>query len=280
MTTLSRESDELRALADIAAIARSVAGLSPEATRPDFLRARLSARIRAVKCTDFRSYVRLISPPEAGLERQRLIGALTTNHSAFFREPHHFVRLRQDLLPPLLDQARAGAPLRFWSAGCAAGQEPYSLAMTTLDLMPDAHRYDIRILASDIDPSILVRARSGVLCQASLTRIAAHDALHHAKVDAKPPVLRPEVRALVQVRHLNLMSSWPMRRRFAVIMCRNVLIYLAPDARDRLLARFAHALAPGGWLFLGHAERLSGPAITQFSARGGTAFQLSVARDA
>lgn len=235
MTAPSCEMNERGALNALAAIARSEAGLSSDATRVDFLRARLTARLRAAGCTDFCSYLRLITQPGAKLERRQLIGALTTNHSAFFREPHHFARLRHDILPTLVEKARKGSPLRLWSAGCAAGQEPYSLAMILLDVMPDAGHHDIRILASDIDPSILVRARDADICPEDLTAVGSNIGLRHVDMNASPPVLRPEVRALVQFRQLNLMSPWPMRRRFSVILCRNVLIYLAPDARDCLL---------------------------------------------
>lgn len=273
MTAQSCDMQEERALNALAAIARSEAGLSLEATRVDFLRARLTARLRAAGCTDYCSYWRLITLPGAKLERRLLIGALTTNHSAFYREPHHFTRLRHEILPAFVEQAREGSPLRLWSAGCAAGQEPYSLAMTLLDLMPDARHHDIRILATDIDPSVLVRARDAHLCPADLARISTYNGLQHVNMNVSPPAARPEVRALVQIRQLNLMSTWPMRRRFSVILCRNVLIYLAQDARDRLLVRFADALVPGGWLFLGHAERLSGPAAGRFAARSGTVFQ-------
>lgn len=264
---------EERAIKALAAIARSEAGLSSEATRADFLRARLAAQLRSVGCSDFCSYLRLIRSPEATQERHRLIGALTTNHSAFFREPHHFTRLHHEILPAYVEQARKGSPLRLWSAGCAAGQEPYSLAMTILGLVSDACLHDIRILATDIDPSILGRARDALLCPADITRIGTHNHIHHVDRTASPPVAQPDVRALVQFRQLNLMSTWPMRCRFAVILCRNVVMYLAPNARDRLLTRLANALVPGGWLFLGHAERLSGPAADQLEARGGTAYQ-------
>lgn len=273
MKAQSSEVQEARALEALAAIARSDAGLSVDATRIDFLRARLTAKLRTLGCNDFSSYLRLITAPATKLERQRLIGALTTNHSAFFREPHHFTRLKEDILPTFVEQARKGARLRLWSAGCAAGQEPYSLAMTLLDLAPDARHHDIRILATDIDPSILMRARDASLCPADLARIGTYNDLQYVDMDAAPPVARPDVKALVQFHQLNLMSAWPMHCRFSVILCRNVLIYLAQDARDRLLARFANALVPGGWLLLGHAERLSGPAADQFAARGGTAYQ-------
>ncbi|MCX8509825.1 MAG: hypothetical protein ORN49_13275, partial [Rhodobacteraceae bacterium] len=122
-------SDEtvLERLADIA---RAEAGLSTDATRPDFLRARLACRLRATGSPDFHHYLRLVAQPAAQAERNCLIGTLTTSHSAYFREPHHFDHLRDTVLPSLLNHAASDRPLRFWSAGCAAGQEAYSMAMT------------------------------------------------------------------------------------------------------------------------------------------------------
>ena len=90
-----------------------------------------------------------------------MLAALTTNVTRFFREPHHFDHLRDRLLPPLLDGARRGGRVRIWSAACSSGQEPFSIAMTILALMPDAAAHDVRVLATDIDPNMVAEGRGG-----------------------------------------------------------------------------------------------------------------------
>jgi chemotaxis protein methyltransferase CheR len=190
-----------------------------------------------------------------------MIAALTTNVTRFFREPHHFEHLKTVILPPLLEQAKRGGRLRIWSAACSSGQEPYSIGMTILSLMPDAGRYDVKILASDIDPNVLREGQE-----------AAYPA---SAMDSVPPALRArwfvndgpgtvratdELRALVTFRKLNLIGNWPMNGRFHAIFCRNVVIYFDNETQARVWARFAPLLEPEGALYIGHSERISGSA--------------------
>ena len=141
------------------------------------------------------------SPASEGVdERQRMLAALTTNVTRFFREPHHFVHLKEIVLPPLLDEARRGGEVRIWSAGCSNGQEPYSIALTILSLMPDAARYDIKILATDIDPNMVAEARRAEYDETALKTVDSRSAqsLVHASAQGRREDLerdRPFARA-------------------------------------------------------------------------------------
>ena len=268
---------ENAALTAIAEIARSEAGLSIGPAKHSMLRARLARRLHSLGLPDYPAYHAHLSAPDGRDERRHLVMALTTNVSHFFREPRHFELLRTTVLPPLLRAAEQGARLRLWSAGCAHGQETYSLAMTILDLMPQAADHDVRILATDIDSDAVVKARRGRFPQSCHLEIPAPAAQRFTTDAGRAFGIAEDARALIRFRQHNLHASWPMRQRFDVIFCRNVLIYFNAEAQARLLMRFAAALTPGGWLFLGHSEHLVGAAQQMLSPAGATAFRRNPA---
>lgn len=148
----------------IARAVREYAGITLLDSKMALVQARLSKRLRALAMTDFRDYCRLIEGhgEPALIERQELITAITTNVTRFFREPHHFDVLRTRVLPPLIARARRGGRVRLWSAGCSTGEEPYTIALTLLECFPEAGRYDVRILATDLDRAVLATASRGI----------------------------------------------------------------------------------------------------------------------
>ena len=269
--------------ADFTAIARLAQkdfGLHLTEAKKDLVYARLTRRLRQLGLGDFHSYCLILESPGGAAERIEMLSALTTNVTHFFREDHHFATLRETVLPPLIAAARQGGRLRLWSAGCSAGQEPYSLALTILDLCPDAARFDIRILASDVDPVILARAEAGIYrdeevkslpetLQARYLQPVPNDPKHFA-IAAKP-------RELIRFGELNLMSDWPIHGPFDVIFCRNVAIYFDKETQSRLWARFADLLTNEGHLFIGHSERVVGPAAPQFAVAGVTTYRKTAA---
>lgn len=263
--------------ADFAAIARRAYqdfGLHLPPSKKDLVYSRLAKRLRHLGLRDFRAYCSLIDSSGGADERMEMLSALTTNVTHFFREDHHFRLLRDTVLPPLLAVARAGGRVRLWSAGCSAGQEPYSLAFTVLDLCPEAAKLDVRILASDVDPAILRRAQDGVYPAEELKAIPAAMRERFIAQDSAALTFRvnDRARAIVRFAELNLMSDWPMRGPFDVIFCRNVAIYFDKQTQARLWQRFAALTPPGGYLFLGHSERLSGPAEATYRSAGVTAY--------
>ena len=228
-------------------------------TKFEMFYSRLARRLRALGLRDFRDYLALLRQGDAA-EIHQLINAITTNLTGFFREPHHFEFLAQTLVPRWA--ARPGTPLRIWSAGCASGEEPYSIAMVLLEHLADAPRRDLRILATDLDTQALAQAdaaiypadRMGPLAHPPWLRWVLRGRGERAGLIR----MRPEVRALVHPRRLNLIGDWPLERRYDAIFCRNVMIYFDAPTKRRLVDRLADRLGDQGHLFLGHAESLIG----------------------
>ncbi|MCW3780115.1 CheR family methyltransferase [Defluviimonas salinarum] len=219
--------------------------------------ARIGRRLTALGLADLDAYLALLRSPAWCDERHHFISAVTTNESSFFREPHHFDHLRNKVLPPLIARARCGGRVRLWSAGCAGGQEALSLAMVVLDMLPDAERHDLSILATDIDRAVLKRARCADFSTASLASVPAEMRSRFFSSEGNMCRPTPALRKLVRFRELNLQGHWPMHRPFDIIVCRNVAIYFAPETQRRLWRRFADALTPGGRLYVGHSEQIS-----------------------
>ncbi|THD59936.1 protein-glutamate O-methyltransferase [Phenylobacterium sp.] len=262
----------------IAAMVHGDAGISLHETKATLVYSRLAKRLRALGLASFQDYCALVAGQDGVDERQKMLAALTTNVTRFFREPHHFDHLRDKVLPPLLAAAKAGGKIRIWSAACSSGQEPYSAAMTILSLAPDAANLDIKILATDIDPNMVADARTGVYAEGLLTGIPAE----YLRRWTSPAAGRPgavqmagEARALITFNELNLIGEWPMKGKFDAIFCRNVAIYFDDETQARLWSRFAPLLPLGGRLYIGHSERVAGPAAAAFEPDGITTYRLT-----
>jgi chemotaxis protein methyltransferase CheR len=258
----------------IALLLRQRAGIALPDTKRPLVFSRLVRRLRALGLDSFAAYIALVEGAQGDSEVVEMISALTTNVTSFFREKHHFEYLRGTILPPLVDQVRKGARLRLWSAGCSSGEEPYTLAMVLLAVFPDAARHDVRILATDIDPDILQRARTGTYPEASVETIPAPILGRHFRREGELWSAGPELRELITFRELNLAAPWPVRGPFDVIFCRNVAIYFDREGQERVWSGFADRLRPGGWLCIGHSERLTGEASRRLTSVGITAYQL------
>jgi chemotaxis protein methyltransferase CheR len=252
------------------------AGIALAASKATLLYSRLAKRLRALGLANFREYCELLADSNQAEERGRMLAALTTNVTRFFREPHHFEHLRTQVLPPLLAAAQKGGRVRIWSAACSSGQEPYSIALTILGLLPDACRYDVKVLATDIDPNMVATGKAGRYSDDLLSAVPA--ALRQRWLRPCPDGMEvgDEMRRLVGFRELNLIGDWPMRGPFDAILCRNVVIYFAEDTQARIWSRFAPLLAPAGYLYIGHSERLSGPAAPGFETVGITTYRRKV----
>lgn len=258
----------------IASLALREAGLMIPRDKGTMVFARLNKRLKALGLKDYRSYCKRLQEGDAGAERKALISILTTNVTSFMREAHHFEMLQDDILPMLMQKGRSGGRVRLWSAGCSSGQEPYTIAMTVLQTWPDAAKFDLRILATDIDHMVLQKASEGVYAQSAIETLPEQWKARFFKV-ASPGqwAVRPEVRQLIAFRELNLMKPWPFSGRFDVIFCRNVVIYFDQDTQNALWPRFEEACMPGGTLFVGHSERVEAAAGTSFDVVGKTAYR-------
>jgi chemotaxis protein methyltransferase CheR len=261
--------------ARIAKLVHEIAGIVlPENKRP-LVQSRLQKRLRALGLTGFGGYADFIARKDNEAERRELISAVTTNVTSFFREVHHFDLLTQKVLPDLVARAKAGGRVRFWSAGCSTGEEPYSIAATVAAALPDAQRYDLRILATDIDRMVLQRVDAASYSRDALSGLPPDKSrlLFGDSLGSGDLRISESLRRLVACKPLNLQAEWPMRGPFDVIFCRNVVIYFDKLTQERLWLRFKDLLARGGYLIIGHSERLSGAALADFVTEGITAYR-------
>ncbi|MEN5167929.1 protein-glutamate O-methyltransferase [Brevundimonas pondensis] len=252
------------------------AGIALSEGKAALVYSRLAKRLRVLGLRSFRDYCALIEGVEGVDERQAMTAALTTNVTRFYREPHHFDHLRDQVMPELAARARAGGRVRLWSAACSNGQEPYSMALTVLDVLPEAADLDVRILATDIDPNMVAEGAAGVYSDELLSPVPASGRKHFEAVAGRPGHFSADatLRRLVSFRELNLIGDWPMRGKFDVIFCRNVVIYFDDATQEMVWSRFTPMMAPGATLYIGHSERVSGPATTQLQTCGLTAYRL------
>jgi chemotaxis protein methyltransferase CheR len=258
--------------ANIAEALRSATGISLSDGKAPLVYSRLAKRLRTLGLENFRAYCDLLQEGDLGGEVQHLIAAMTTNVTSFFREPHHFDALSACFAETLAHRARQGGRVRLWSAACSNGAEPYSMAMTILSAMPDAQRFDVRVLATDIDPNMVDHARRATYSKEALAPLSSSQRQQFFRHDDGYAVT-DDVRALVQVNPLNLNGPWPMKGKFDIIFCRNVAIYFDEHTQEKLWARFAEVLNPGGLLCIGHSERITGPGMRFLQASGLTSYK-------
>jgi chemotaxis protein methyltransferase CheR len=263
----------------IAQILHSHAGIALNEGKAALVYSRLAKRLRTLGLRSFRDYCALIQDAAGVDERQAMTAALTTNVTRFYREPHHFDHLRDEVMPMLAERARSGGRVRLWSAACSNGQEPYSMAMTVLSVLPEANDLDFRILATDIDPNMVADGITGVYPEEALD--AAPPALRNKFFEKSPSQGRnmmsanQALRDLISFKELNLIGDWPMRGKFDVIFCRNVVIYFDDATQEKVWKRFTPLMNPGATLYIGHSERVSGPAVQQLNTSGLTTYRLA-----
>ncbi len=240
---------------------------------------RIAPLVRESGCGTFANYVAMIRTDL--VQQARTVAALTTNHTFFYRESHHFDHFEQQVRPALLRKLGAGKPVRLWSAGCSSGEETWSLVMALLG--PDKlegrriARGDIRVLASDLAPHALEKAKAATYPAKDLQPVPSDLVQQWTKQNGDMVSIGDDARSIVRFRSLNLLQGWPMKGKFDVIFCRNVMIYFDNETKEKLVARFADALFPGATLFIGHSERVTGPASRLLESVGPTIYRRSMA---
>ncbi len=267
-----------RDLNEIAAMIYADAGIALNDSKASLVYSRLSKHIRNLGLSGFREYCALVSSPEGAHERREMLSHLTTNFTRFFRENHHFEHLRDEVLPGLIARAKAGGRVRIWSAASSDGQEPYSIALTVFQAFPNVLDYDFKILATDIDPKILAIARQGAYDEQALETVSPNmrkQWFKEVEVGGRRKFqVDDRLKRLITYNELNLMAQWPFKGKFDVIFCRNVVIYFDEPTQMRIWSRFADLLPEGGYLYIGHSERVSGDAKAYFDNTGITTYRF------
>lgn len=241
-------------------LVKEIAGITLADSKRELVYGRLSRRLRHHGMNSFADYRAYLASSEGAGEIGEFTNAVTTNLTSFFREGHHFEYLKSQFLLPRVANASASRRIRIWCSAASTGEEPYSIAMTVAEAIPDWDRWDIRILATDLDTDVLAQ------CEAAAYKEERIAAMPGAKVDryfrregsgsSLRYRVRPELARMITFRQLNLMHALPMRGPLDVIFCRNVIIYFDKETQRELFARMAPLQRPGDLLFLGHSESL------------------------
>ncbi len=243
--------------AKISKLVYETCGINLREGKEALVRSRLLKRLRALELGSFREYLSILEGEDGYKELPNLVDVITTNKTGFFREADHFFYVRDEIVPRLKAHR-----LRFWSAACSSGEEPYSLAMILRESVVDIDRRDVRILATDISTKVIEHAKRGIYHPDSLRDVPPQYASKYfvrvRSAAGGSYSVSESVRSLITFYRLNLMESWPMKGPFDVIFCRNVMIYFDRVTQERLVGRFWDILSPGGYLFVGHSEGLTG----------------------
>lgn len=244
---------------ELASVVYKETGIVLSQNKKNLLVSRLSRRLRELRISDFPEYCKFLKASGGAEELRQITSLLTTNVTRFFREAHHFEALKNDVFPDLIKRARTGGSIKIWSAGCSTGEEPYSIAMQVLESLPDAHKHDIQIIATDIDPNVIAKGRSGIYSLSDETQVPKQLRDRYFKADPSGPnkyKVKDEVQKLVSFQELNLLKDWAIRGPIDVIFCRNVVIYFDAQTQAKLWSRFSSILSPTGYFFVGHSERV------------------------
>jgi len=243
-------------------IANDHTGIIVTDDKYDMYYARLVKRLRAFQLGSFADYIKYLNT-NIDTEFTPFIDSITTNLTSFFREPHHFDVMKSTVIPDLCTRADVAQGLKVWSAGCSTGEEPYTVAITLLEGLEGIRPAPrASILASDIDTTVLATASRGVY---EISRVESLEKsikkrwFFKGKGSNSGNVrVSPELRDIIDFKQVNLMQEWPMRNKFHIIFCRNVVIYFDKPTKIKLLNRYADQLVDGGYMILGHSESIQG----------------------
>ena len=223
------------------------------------LERRLNRRLEEHGFDNFRDYYRFLLYDDGKAEELlQVIDILTVNETYFFRENGQFKALIEEIIPKMIASSTEKKPIRIWSAGCASGEEPYSIAMHFLENPHLLRGQKVEIIASDINRRVLDKAKRGIYTKNSFRGADERYINKYFEQDGNEYLLSDKVKSQVKFSHLNLFDSYNMRMigDIDIIFCRNVMIYFSQDARKKVVEGFSGRLVPGGYLLLGHAETL------------------------
>ncbi|HEY0665060.1 MAG TPA: CheR family methyltransferase [Gallionella sp.] len=260
----------------ISALIYEHAGISLKPSKQHMVYSRLARRLRVNGLGSFKDYLAMLENNNEA-EWEAFVNSLTTNLTSFFREPHHF-----PLLAEHLEKQKGEHPISLWCAAASTGEEPYSMAMTVVDTL-GSFTPPVTIIASDLDTNVLARAQAGIypaeriekMPEATIKRFF----LRGTGAQSGYVRVRPELRAMVDFRPLNLLSKeWSVKGPLDAIFCRNVMIYFDKETQLKILQRFAPLMRPDGLLFAGHSESFHN-ATHVFRLRGKTVYELARSRN-
>ena len=229
------------------------------------LQARLNKRLRARNLFSYKAYYDHLTSSQGKEELLHFLDCISTNLTYFFRESQHFDFLADTVLPEIfhLKSPLNSQRVRFWSAGCSSGEEPYGLGISVLENVRDLHKRDFKILATDISTRVLNAACEGVYAESKMERVPPSCRAQYFSKEKGTNgegvwQVAPALRRIVSFRRLNLKDPYPFQGPFQCIFCRNVMIYFDKKTQENLIQRMCQYLSPGGYFFVGHSESLTG----------------------
>jgi chemotaxis protein methyltransferase CheR len=224
-----------------------------------FVDKRLQERMLVSGQPQFRDYFNILRFQASGEEFQALVNLMTVNETYFYREEYQFRCLVRSILPEIVRRKAPGAPVRIWSVPCSTGEEPYSIAFQLLDTWPEVDEYDIEIVASDIDTTVLDQAKRGLYGDRAVQHVPKPTLERYTRRKAGAYEVIPDIRDSIAFARVNLSDPLSTRqfRNFDVVFCRNLLIYFDDASRRDAAQTIYDALNPGGFVCLGHSESMS-----------------------
>jgi chemotaxis protein methyltransferase CheR len=236
-------------------LVRQEAGIVLDAGKEYLVESRLAPLAKREGLQSSAHLVQSLRSSRAADLRRKVLDAMTTNETTFFRDVEPFELLRKSILPGLIEARRAARELKIWYAASSTGQEPYSVSMMLREHFPELAGWKIQQIGTDISSRALERARAGRYSQLEVNRgLPAALLMKYFEKQGLEWQLRDDIRAMVDFREINLNAPWPQLPRFDIVFLRNVMIYFDVEAKKRILGNVHALLQPDGFLFLGAAE--------------------------
>ena len=240
-----------------------ICGVHLDESKGYLVETRLGGLLTELGASTFAEFFHKVRADATNKVRSRIVEAITTNETSFFRDSVPFDLLRHKIVPELIDRRRAAGglriPIRIWSATCSTGQEAYSTAIVLRELLGDLNRYDIRILGTDISNKVVAQASYAEYNRAEMERGLPPETLNrHFTISGDRWKVRDEIRAMATFRTMNLLEPFSFPQPFDIIFCRNVAIYFTEANKTRLFRNLARCLAQDGSLIIGATESISG----------------------
>ncbi len=245
----------------ISTLIHNLCGINLHDGKKELVRARLSKRLRILGLGSFKQYIKYVEDDATKEEFSNMVDALSTNLTSFFREEKHFEFLRDNVIPEWSNN-KTNQTIKIWSAGCSSGEELYTIAIVLHEAENLLKKKQVKILATDISSRMLEVARKAGYKKDRITKIPKDiQRKYFLKGDngfSDHYLVKPVLRDMVTISRLNLLGGWPMKGKFDLIFCRNVMIYFDKPTQETLVNRYWNVLNPGGYLFIGHSESLTG----------------------
>lgn len=243
----------------ISALVRQRSAIVLEAEKAYLVEARLTPLSRELGFRSLAEFVTTLRANPNPAAEKRVVEAMTTNETSFFRDLHPFDALRQEVLPRLIAARQSQRMLNIWSAACSSGQESCTMAMILREYFPQVSDWQIQILGTDLSSAMVARAKEGRFNKTEMNRgLPASLLVKYFVQEDTHWVLKQELKKLQRFQVMNLIEPWPPLPRFDIVFLRNVLIYFDTATKSRILANVRRVLAPDGVLLLGGAETTAG----------------------